>query len=428
MHGHLLQILYLLRSMFEKNSELNIGTLIHIVRKLGQLKLPPNNVVRKTYLEILLEILLRYFHQSPFFFYKEKHFSFETIFIFSFTLSIDSNRMQPIDSQLFDVLVEIRNEFVDHFVQSNQYGQLTQSYVQKPFTIFNLLVSSICFGDAENMANDVRTIPVIVSNTQDEVIETQLNIQYLLLNGSKLHELNASHEYSRYEIELVRSFGQNDKYCSNAMKLLPASRELYYIIDHPQQFYPFGVIKAYEILSMLISFDGEFKSTSFDFKKLTIDQLERVIEATPQEDGVDKVVEAMWKYVTAHLNRCEISQSSIPAEQIANMINHLRSITCSYRSSDLRSTAIEVVAIIIKYFMETPDLTLLNEFAELLLSLLRDDDVYVRNRTSEIVMDLVRSNANQTQFEKGKFRVDVLFYLVCANLYVLPHFSHSIGC
>lgn len=312
--------------------------------------------------------------------------------------------MQPIDPQLFHLLIKIRNDFVDHFVQSNQYGQLTQSYVQKSFTIFNLLVSSICFDDDRSLVNDLQTVPVLVLNTQNEVIETQLNIQYLLLNGSKLHELNASsHEFSRYEIELVRSLAQNDRFCSNAMKLLPSARDLYYIVAHPRQFYPFGVIKAYEILSILISFEGTFKGLSFDFKKLTFEELEKVIEATHEEDDVDDVAEAMWKYVIAHLNHCEMSLSSISTKQISNVMTHLRSITCCYRSSDLRSTAIEVLAIVAKYFMETEDLTLLIGFSELLLTLLRDDDVYVRNRTSEIAMDLVRSNASQTQFKKGKF-------------------------
>lgn len=59
MHGHLLQILYLLRSMIQKCCEMNVENLNGITRKLGKLKLPPNNnIIRKTYLEILLEILL----------------------------------------------------------------------------------------------------------------------------------------------------------------------------------------------------------------------------------------------------------------------------------------------------------------------------------------------------------------------------------
>lgn len=325
--------------------------------------------------------------------------------------------MHPIDSQLLDIFVDIRNEFVNHFVQSNKYGQLTQSYVQKPFTIFNLLISSTCLCDGdENMDNRSQTIPVMVSNTQNELIETQLNIKYLLLNRSTLQKLNASHEFSRYEIELVRFFDQNERYRANAIKLLPSIQDLYYIVDHPRQFYPFSVIKAYEILSMLIAIDEN------DLKKLTINELEGVIQATHQEDDVDEVAEAMWKFVIAHLNRCEINTSSISTEQISNLFVNLRSITCSYRSTDLRQTAIEVFAIIIKYFKETQNLTLLIEFAELLLSLLRDNDAHVRNRTSGIVMVLIRENENRNQFEKGGFRVNVHILDFMLNLFTVEFF------
>lgn len=313
--------------------------------------------------------------------------------------------MHPIDSQLLDTFIEIRNKFINHFVQSNQYDHLTQSYVQKLFTIFNLLISSNCSCDE----NEHMAILVMVSNSQNELIETQLNIKYLLLNRSILQNLNASHEFSRYEIELVRFFEQNPSYHKNAVKLLPSIQDLYYIIDHPRQFYPFGVIKAFEILSMLIAADGKFQQTYPELKRLTINELEGIIQATRQEDDVDEVADAMWKFVIAHLNHCKINSSSISAEQISNIIVQLRSITCCYRSSDLRQTAIEVLAIITKYFEKTQDLTLLIEFAELLLSLLRDDDANVRNRTSEIVMNLSGENENQNQFVKGTFRVNVLF-------------------
>lgn len=323
--------------------------------------------------------------------------------------------MHPIDLQLLDTFVEIRNDFVNQFIHSNQYGQLTHSYAQKPFTIFNLLISSICSCDGDEH-NKLQIIPVSI--TQNELIETQLNIKYLLLNRSILQKLNVSYEFSRYEIELVRFLEQNDNYRRNAIKLLPSIQNLYYIIDHPHQFYPFGVIKAYEILSMLITNDGEFQEASFELKELSINELEGVIQATRQEDDVDEVAEAMWKFVIAHLNHCEINSSSISAEQISNVIVHLRSVTCCYRSSDLRGTAIEMLAVIIKYFKDTqPNLTLLIEFAELLLSLLRDDDANVRNRTSEIVMDLIGGNENQSQFVKGKLRLNIYFGLCLTFVY-----------
>lgn len=311
--------------------------------------------------------------------------------------------MHPIDLQLLDILIEIRNEFVNYFGQSNQYGQLTQSYVQKTFTIFNLLISSNCVCDDESTVNKLPIISKMVSNTQNELIETQLNIQYLLLNRLVLEKPLAINDFSRYEIELVRFFNPNDINHSNVMKLLPSMQDLYYIIEHPREFYPFGLIKAYEILSMLIVLDGEFQAMSFTFRKLSVNELEDVIQATHQEGDDDDVVEAMWKYVIAHLNCYEIDVRNISREQISKIIVHLRKITRCCRSSDLRQTATEVFPTIIKYFKETEDLPLLIDFAELLLSLLRDDDAHVRNRISEILMDIIRENGNQNRFEKGRF-------------------------
>lgn len=304
--------------------------------------------------------------------------------------------MHSIDAELLETLVGIRNEFIDYVSQANQYSQLTQSYVQKPFTIFNLFISSVC---ASRTGENSKLESILVSNTQNELIETQLNIQYLLLNPSILQTTVADREFSRYEIGLVRFLEQNECNRRNVMELLPSIPDLYYVIDHPQECYPFGVIKAYEILSMLIRQNGE----SSELKKLTIDELEKVINAAAhQGNDVDEVADATWKYVIAQLNRCEIDSATISTEQMANMIEHLRNITCCYRSPDLRQTATEAIATITSYFKRTENLAFLIEFAELLLSLLRDDDAHVRNRTSEIVMDLIRENGDQSQFEKGE--------------------------
>lgn len=56
-HGYLLQVLYLLRSKKQENFEIDIQTLKEFAIKLVHLKLPVNNIIGKTYLEILLEIL-----------------------------------------------------------------------------------------------------------------------------------------------------------------------------------------------------------------------------------------------------------------------------------------------------------------------------------------------------------------------------------
>lgn len=73
-------------------------------------------------------------------------------------------------------------------------------------------------------------------------------------------------------------FNQNYANRSKAMKMLSSIRDLYHIIDRPRDFYPFDVIKAHEMLSLLTAMDGKFQEKSI--KKLTVNQFEEVIQAT----------------------------------------------------------------------------------------------------------------------------------------------------
>lgn len=309
---------------------------------------------------------------------------------------MNSDRMNPIDSVLMNSLVEVRDEFVKTFAAYDQCGLLTQSYIQKPFTIFNLLISSNLEKDQHKLVG-LPLITSTVSNTQHELIETQLNIQFLLL--SETQQFSGS-DFSCYEIELGKYFERNHEMRENIMHLLLSLNNLYYVIDHPKQFYPFGIIRAYEILSILIKAPDAFERYP-ELKTLTFSELEEIMTAASAEEGVDEVADSMWKFITAHLNHCQIDSTQIAAKQVSNIITHLRDITDGSKSSDLRQTATEVFATIIEYFKESYDLELLTDFAELLLRLLRDDDVYVRNRTSEIVMDLIRGNVMETESDKG---------------------------
>lgn len=335
--------------------------------------------------------------------------------------------MYPIDSSLMDPLTEVRNRFVRVSADSNQCGLLTQSYIQKTFSIFNLLISTNLQID-ENNPNALPIISSTVLNTQNELLETQLNIQYLLLSQS-MEESIASYDFSRYEIELVEFFERNHRISEIILKQLPSINDLYFIIDHPKQFYPFGVIRSYEILSILITPTDAFERHD-NLKRLTFSELEEIMTAANEEDGVDDVVDCMWKFITAHLSHCQIDSKQITTKQIANIMTHLRNITQCDKSFNLRQTATEVFVTIIRYFKETADLELLTDFAELLLKLLRDDDVYVRNRTSEIVMDLIHGSDKEYQSDKGKvfFASKRLFIDFQSNFVFTFIGSDSIGC
>lgn len=281
------------------------------------------------------------------------------------------------------------------FAQPNQYCQLTQSYVQKSFTIFNLILSV-------SLLNDADELPIVsheVSNTQKELIETHLNIKYLLLSQSMKKHI-CTHDFTRYEVEFVRFVARNSKISDSISNLLPSLTHLYYIIEHKRDFYPFGVIKAYEILGLVISADNAFQHNS-ELRRIPIESLIYVMASTSDEEEVDEVTDSMWQFIAAHLSHCQLHPSHITTEQIRYIISHLRTTTQPYKSSSLRQTATDIFSIISSYFKELSDVELLIEFSELLLSLLRDDDVYVRNRTSDIVMDLV--HGNQECYEKGEF-------------------------
>ncbi|XP_031638647.1 thyroid adenoma-associated protein homolog [Contarinia nasturtii] len=359
-HGYLLQVLYLLRSTKEENHDIDAQTLHEFITKFLQLIIPVNNIIGKTYLEVLLEILL-------------------------------TDRFHPIDAALMHQFFEVRNRFVKNFAQSDEYGRLTQSYVQKTFTIFNLLLSIV----AENES------PVITSkvvNTKNELVETQLNIMYLLYCQSDQKTIGTI-DFSCYEIELVKFINRNHSNNTIILQLLPSICDLYNIIDLNREFYPFGVIKAYEILSMLITPIDAFEKNP-ELKPLAIGELIDIMNTANNEDAVDDVSEALWKFTYAHLKHYQINPSQITIEQMKEIVSHLRNSTQSYKSSGLRQTATEIFSLVIEYFVKCTDLELIISFSELLLFLLRDDDFAVRNRTSEIVMDMIEGNENNHSIDK----------------------------
>lgn len=276
----------------------------------------------------------------------------------------------------------------------------------------------------ENDKDEWQLVPCNVLNTQTELIETHLNIKYLILCQS-MKKPYASHDFTRYELEFVKFLNRNSVNIAIISKLLPSITNLYHIIEHKPEFYPFGVIKAYEILHMIIAANGAFERES-ELKRISIKDLMDIMASTSDEEEVDDVTESMWKYISAHLKHCKMHPSNVSTEQVRNIILHLKVTTQSYKSSSLRQTATDTFSIIAPYFTESSDSELLIEFADLLLTLLRDDDVYVRNRTSEIVMDLMhgrnqRSIGTGTIFDHwGKFIFKIVSYVFFVNIPVIP--------
>lgn len=290
-------------------------------------------------------------------------------------------------------MTKVRDSYVQNLNISSQYDQLTQSYVQKPFTIFNLLLS-INFEHKE----DLPLIPQIVSNTQSELLETQLNIKHLILQ-QKIRNSDANQDLARYEIEFVDYLNAKPHLKSKVHDLLPSITDLYYIIDHKNDFYPFGVIKAFEILSIILQSNENAK-----LRQLTIDELLAMMKSTVDGEEIDEVCDSTWKYINAQLKQNHINILNIGSEAIVRIVSYARSMCHSHKLLSLRQTATETISIITKYFTcASIDLDLLIDFVDLLLGLLRDDDLDIRNQVSEIVMKLIDENDEHgTQEYKGK--------------------------
>lgn len=326
-----------------------------------------------------------------------------------FSPFITSDQLYPILPEHLNQLINVRDKFLQNFAQSNQYGQLTQSYIQRTFTLFNFLLSA-------NVEEQVPIISVSVSNTQNELIETQLNLHYLFLCQS-MQETIATNDFSYYEIELFKFFTRNH---NSVPKLLPSIKDLYYIVDHKRRFYPFGVTRAYEILSLLIKKIDAFENS--DLKRLSIGNLMEIMDMIDVE-GVDDVENSMWKFIMAHLKHCQLDPSHITKDQIKAIITHVRNSTKSFKSAVIRQSVTEMNSLIIQYIKNDNDLEIIIYFAELLLSLLRDDDVGVRNRASEIAMDLI----DNCEHKRGIHAEWFLIGSFILNIVMILCYSYSIG-
>lgn len=408
----MLQVLYLIQSTKQQNYDIDVQDFKAFSVEFVQLKLPANNVIENTYLEILLEILLMLVAES--FDINWDQSKLKPCFHFS-------DQFHPMESSFLNQLIEVRDSFVRKFTEFKQYDQLTQSYIQKTFTLFNLLLSV-------NLETDENQLPVLshsVFETQNEVIETQLNIKYLLL-CQQLQKPTVAYDYSHYEIELVKFFERNHSNKQTIQQLLLSTRDLYHMIEHKLGFYPYGVIKAYEILSFLISPPDAFENNP-ELLRLTFEQLLELMAAINDDDEVDDVTESIWKFITAHLKHYRIDPSCVTSDQMGNIISNLRYSTLPFKSSTLRQTVTEAFSIIIQYFVKCTNLELITDIAELLLTLLRDDDIYVRDRISEIVMELIRNDNHNDNTHKGN-SIDCSLVNKYINSYVLYSFSYPVSC
>lgn len=248
------------------------------------------------------------------------------------------------------------------------------------------MLLSICL---ESTEENLPVLNVQVSNTHHEVLETQLNIWHLmLLRGSE--DSSDSRDVYHYEIEFTNFVGSNEKLEKVVFNLLPAVHYLYTIMENRKQFYPFGTIKAYEILSLLLKSPAAFEQNS-ELRRLSVDELLQIIRQLEDCDEIDEIKNPMWRFINAHLSYHQISCENFDTEKLSFVLSSIKTNTQSYKSTIMRRAATETLSLLGSYFTKSNDsIEFLIRYAELLLTLLRDADVCIRNRAAEIVMNLIQ--------------------------------------
>lgn len=294
-------------------------------------------------------------------------------------------------------MTAIRDLYIDHLGDLHHpYQELTRSYVQKSFTIFNILVSA-------NISDEHRPViitqPITTSNY--ELLETQLNIKLLIWRHKANMETKLSDIGSR-ELELINYLVKNRK-LDYIEALLPTTKELLKILDHNESFCPFTLIKTYEVLSIISSLSVQNGLRS-DVTKMNITQMIEIMESTEADNIIDELSESIWKYINAQFHYINID--GLSDGDIMNLTGYIRAKCHSQKLSGLRLQAAETIYILISkrrmYFQaKLGNLDVLIDICDLLLGLLRDDDAHIRNYSAQTIMQLI-NRPDSTESQNGK--------------------------
>lgn len=228
----------------------------------------------------------------------------------------------PVDEGLQQRLIAFHAGIAEQFVNANNYNRLTQSYLRKPFALFELLLHHILpQTDAiTSVATDLKTY---------EHIETATNV-LLLLFCHKNHIEFDKQDFSPLEIDFVAFLCRDGRQLANLYAHLPTVDELYTIAGNRDVFYPFGTIKAYTALSILIDSD------SHAIKQLNLEQVLTLMKSVSTDREIDDVANATWKYLNSILLRSHIDLRSANECHLEEIVSHLSHVSQTYKSAELR--------------------------------------------------------------------------------------------
>lgn len=224
------------------------------------------------------------------------------------------------------MLLKLYTKFVNNFQNSIGYNQLTQSYLRKSFTIFELLVSQ--FFPISQTISSCKTY---------EEIETNLNVLVLIL-CQKHHIGYEKQDFSQLEIDFVTYYlNQNNDKLDTIERHLPDSKDLYFIAEKRNIFYPFGTIKAYTALSILINSQASIVWNDITvFKLINRKTILLLMKSVSNDTEIDDVAAATWKFINSILASGKVDLQNATENELSEIILYLRQISLSHKMPALR--------------------------------------------------------------------------------------------
>lgn len=199
-------------------------------------------------------------------------------------------------------------------------------YVKKSYNLLKLLLSEILTDSP----------PPTINTSTYENIEVPLNILLLTLH-QKYGVQFENQDFSSQEID-VASFIVKNAAASNKIfdKRLLNMDQLHFIAENRHQFYPFGTIKSYTALSILLSQSNAGQTPNAYGKYGSFDELLSLMKSISVDTEIDDVSNAAWEFINSILASGELNLEHIGNDRWLAVLSCLQHITLTYKSAELR--------------------------------------------------------------------------------------------
>lgn len=170
-----------------------------------------------------------------------------------------------------------------------------------------------------------------------EQIETGLNVLLLIL--CRKHRIDyEKQDFSQLEIDFVSYYlTRNGETWEAIQSRLPGINDLYSIAENRSVFYPFGTIKSYTALSILISSETASLVDDNDFlKTIDLKTMLLLMKSVSNDREIDDVTNATWKFANSVLATGKADFKSATENELLEIISHLYNISYTYKLAQLR--------------------------------------------------------------------------------------------